>query len=349
MTRSNGEKEIMEYRKLGRSGLKVSPLCLGTMMFGGPTDEEAAARIIARARDQGINFIDTADAYADGRSEEIVGRAIKPERDHWVLATKMCNPMGKGPNQAGLSRRWVFQACDASLGRLGADWIDIMYLHKEDHDTPLAETVGAIADLIRAGKLRYFGVSNYRSWRLAEICNLCDQAGIDRPIVSQPYYNAMNRMPEVEHLPACGYYGLGVVPYSPLARGVLTGKYDPDAPPPAGTRGARQDTRMMQTEWRRESLVIAKEIKRHAEAKGISPIQFAFAWVLNNRLITATIAGPRTMEQFEAYLPALRYRFDAEDEALVDSLVTTGHPSTPGFNDPAYPIEGRPTWTAPTA
>ena len=349
MISSKGEKEIMEYRKLGRSGLKVSPLCLGTMMFGGPTDEPASARIIARAKDAGINFIDTADAYAEGRSEEIVGRAIKAQRDHWVLATKMCNPMGPGPNQGGLSRRWMFEACDASLARLGADWVDIMYLHKEDHATPLAETVGAIADLIRAGKLRYFGVSNYRSWRLAEICNLCDRAGIDRPIVSQPYYNAMNRMPEVEHLPACGYYGLGVVPYSPLARGVLTGKYDPDVPPPAGTRGGRQDMRMMQTEWRRESLVIAREIKRHAEAKGTTPVQFAFAWVLNNRLVTAAIAGPRTLEQLEAYLPALDYRFDAEDEALVDGLVASGHPSTPGFNDPAYPIEGRPTWIAPTA
>jgi aryl-alcohol dehydrogenase-like predicted oxidoreductase len=337
----------MKYRKLGRSGLKVSPLCLGTMMFGGPTDEAASARIIARARDVGINFIDTADAYNDGGSEEIVGRAIKPERDRWVLATKMCNPMGAGPNQRGLSRSWMFQACDASLARLGADWIDIMYLHREDHDTPLEETVMAMADLVRAGKIRYFGISNYRSWRLALICNLCDRLGIDRPVVSQPYYNAMNRMPEVEHLPACGHYGLGVVPYSPLARGVLTGKYDPDTPPPEGTRGGRQDMRMMQTEWRRESLTIAQEIKRHAEAKGITPVQFAFAWVLNNQLVTAPIAGPRTLEQFEGYLPALEHRFGADDEELIDTLVAPGHPSTPGYNDPAYPIEGRPTWIQP--
>jgi aryl-alcohol dehydrogenase-like predicted oxidoreductase len=263
-----------------------------------------------------------------------------------VLATKLCNPMGPGPNQRGLSRRWIFEACDASLARLGAEWIDVLYLHKEDHDTPLEETVIALADLIRAGKIRYFGISNYRSWRLALICHLCDRLGIDRPVVSQPYYNAMNRMPEVEHLPACGHFGLGVVPYSPLARGVLTGKYDPDTPPPAGTRGGRQDMRMMQTEWRRESLVIAQEIKAHAEAKGITPVQFAFAWVLNNRLVTAPIAGPRTLEQFEGYLPALDYRFDAADEELIDSLVASGHPSTPGYNDPAYPIEGRPTWTA---
>jgi aryl-alcohol dehydrogenase-like predicted oxidoreductase len=313
----------MEYRKLGRSGVKVSPLCLGTMMFGGPTDEHDAARIIARAREVGINFVDTADAYNEGGSEEIVGRAIGANRNDWVLATKMCNAMGPSPNQRGLSRRWMFHACDASLARLGTDWVDLMYLHREDYDTPLEETVIAMADLIRSGKVRYFGVSNYRSWRLAEICNICDRLGIDRPVVSQPYYNAMNRMPEIEHLPACGYYGLGVVPYSPLARGVLTGKYDPDVPPPQGTRAGRQDMRMMQTEWRRESLEIAQEIRRHAEAKGITPVQF------------------------EDYLPALEYRFGADDEDLIDSLVASGHPSTPGFNDPAYPIEGRPSWTPP--
>jgi aryl-alcohol dehydrogenase-like predicted oxidoreductase len=249
--------------------------------------------------------------------------------------------MGKGPNQRGLSRRWVLEACDASLARLGTDRIDIMYLHKEDHSTPLEETVGAIADLVRAGKIRYFGVSNHRSWRVAVICRLCDEAGIGRPIVSQPYYNAMNRMPEVEHLPACQYFGLGVVPYSPLARGVLTGKYDPDSSPAEGTRAARQDLRMMQSEWRKESLVIAQTIKRHADAAGITPVQFAFAWVLANKLVTAPIAGPRTMEQFESYLPALDYAFTAEDEALINSLVPVGHPSTPGYNDPAYPIEGR--------
>jgi aryl-alcohol dehydrogenase-like predicted oxidoreductase len=336
----------MQYRRLGRSGLKVSPLCLGTMMFGGQTDEPHSARIIAHAKDSGVNFIDTADVYNDGASEEVTGRAIRSDRGDWVLATKMCNAMGKGPNQVGLSRRWMFEACDGSLTRLGTDWIDIMYLHREDHTTPLEETVGAMADLIRAGKIRYFGVSNYRSWRVAVICHLCDELGIDRPVVSQPYYNAMNRMPEVEHLPACGHFGLGVVPYSPLARGVLTGKYDPDAPAPEGTRAARQDLRMMQSEWRKESLVIAQTIKRHAEQRGITPVQFAFGWVLNNRLVTAAIAGPRTLEQLESYLPALDYAFTAEDEALVDGLVTTGHPSTPGYNDPAYPIEGRPTWTA---
>lgn len=335
----------MEYRKLGRSGLKVSPLCLGTMMFGGETGEPIASRIIDKARNQGVNFIDTADVYNEGRSEEVVGRSIRAERDHWVLATKICNPMGKGPNQKGLSRRWMFKATEASLQRLGTDWIDIMYLHKEDFETPLEETIGAMADLIKTGKIRYFGLSNYRSWRVATISDLCDRLGIDRPVVSQPYYNAMNRMPEVEHLPACDYFGLGVVPYSPLARGVLTGKYQPGEAPGEGTRAARKDARMMQSEWREESLLIAQKIKAHAEKRKITPGQFAVAWVLNNQIVTAPIAGPRTEEQFDDYLGALDYTFTAEDEALIDSLVTTGHPSTPGYNDPAYPIEGRPTWT----
>ena len=338
----------MDYRRLGRSGLRVSPLCLGTMMFGGQTSEPAATRIISKAKYQGLNFIDTADVYNEGRSEEVVGRAISADRDHWVLATKMSNAMGPGPNQKGLSRRWMFQATDHSLKRLGTDWIDIMYLHKEDHDTPLEETVGAMVDLIQTGKIRYFGLSNYRSWRVAVICDLCDRMGIDRPIVSQPYYNAMNRMPEVEHLPACEFFGLGVVPYSPLARGVLTGKYAPGTAANEETRAGREDMRMMQTEWREESLEMAATIKAHAEARGITAGQFAVAWVLNNRIITAPIAGPRTEEQFDDYLGAFAYQFTAEDEALIDSLVATGHPSTPGYNDPAYPIEGRPTWTEPS-
>jgi aryl-alcohol dehydrogenase (NADP+) len=310
-------------------------------MFGGRTDEPTSARIIASAYDAGINFIDTADAYNGGVSEEFTGRAIKANRSRWVLATKLANAMGEGPNQRGLSRKWVMDAVEASLKRLGTNYIDIYYLHKEDHDTPLEETVRAMGDLVRAGKIRYFAVSNYRSWRVAEICNLCDQLGIDRPVASQPYYNAMNRMPEVEHLPACGYYGLGVVSYSPLARGVLSGKYDPKAPPPKDSRAGQNDRRIMQTEWRPESLRLAQKIKAHAEGRGMTAGQFAVNWVLNNRLVTAAIAGPRTEEQWQDYLGALGKPFTARDEALIDRLVVTGHASTPGYNDPAYAIEGR--------
>jgi len=332
----------MDYRPLGKSGLKVSPLCLGAMMFGGVTDEPTATRIVDKARDQAINFIDTADGYNAGKSEEVVGRAIRPHRSWWILATKIANPTGKGPNARGLSRRQVNHAVEGSLRRLGVSEIDVLYLHKEDHSTPLSETVHALADLIRAGKIRYFGVSNYRSWRVAEICRLCDDIGIDRPVVSQPLYNALNREVETEHLPACGYFGLGVVPYSPLARGVLTGKYQPDVPPPPGTRAGRQDRRMLESEWRPESLCIAAELTAHAAKRGMTTAQFAMAWVLNNRLITGAVAGPRTEEHWDAYITSLDCRLTAEDEALVDRLISPGHPSTPGYNDPSYPIEGRP-------
>jgi aryl-alcohol dehydrogenase-like predicted oxidoreductase len=339
----------MEQRVLGRSGIKVGRLCLGAMMFGGATDAATSRRIIARGAEAGINFLDTADAYNGGRSEEIVGEAIATDRHAWVVATKIANPIGPGPNRGGLSRLWVIQGAEECLRRLRTGHIDILYLHKEDHATPLEVTVRALGDLVRAGKIRHFGVSNHRSWRIAEICGLCDRMGIDRPIVSQPYYNAMNRQPEVEQLPAAAHCGLGIVPYSPLARGVLAAKYQPGEAPPAGTRAARADRRMMETEWREESLAIAQTIRAHAEARGTTPVAFALGWVLNNALVTGAIVGPRTEEQMESYLAALSYRFSAEDEALVDRLVPPGHPSTPGYNDPAYPLEGRVPVTAARA
>src|SRR6201981_1533690 len=291
------------------------------MMFGGPADEAISTRIVAKAREAGVNFIDTADAYSNGGSETAVGRAISNNRPGWILATKLANSMGDDPNRGGLSRRWGLQAAEESLRRLGTDYIYLYYLHKEAHATPLEETVRAMGELIRQGKVRYFGVSNYRAWRVAEICNICDNIGINRPVASQPYYNAMNRMPEVEHFPACGYYGLGIVPYSPLARGVLTGKYKVDTAPHKDSRAGRNDTRMMQTEWRPESLRSAQEIRQHAEAKGITAGQFAVSWVLNSSFVSAVIAGPRAEEQWDDYIRALDYRFTAEDEGLVDRLV----------------------------
>ena len=333
----------MQYRNLGRSGLRVSPLCLGSMMFGGATDEAESARITAAAREAGVNFIDTADVYNGGASEEVVGRAIAANRHWWVLATKLANPTGPGPNDVGLSRGHIFRAVEASLRRLNTEAIDILYWHKEDHATPLEESVRGMADLVRVGKIRHFGVSNHRAWRMAEICRLCDLAGIDRPVVSQPLYNALNRQIEVEHLPACAALGLGVFPYSPLARGVLTGKYRANVLPPEGSRAARQDKRMMETEWRPESLEIAAQLAARADALGCSAGQFALAWVLQNRLVTGAVVGPRTMEQWQDYLGALAVRLTAEDEALVDGLVAPGHPSTPGYIDPQYPVEGRPS------
>ncbi|HZZ91926.1 MAG TPA: aldo/keto reductase [Usitatibacter sp.] len=331
----------MEYRKLGESGLMVSPLCLGTMMFGDRTDKSEAGRIVAAARDAGVNFIDTADVYAKGESERITGALIAPDRDRWILATKVANPMGDDPNRRGTSRKWILRAIDESLERLGTDYVDIYYLHKDVHETPLAETIAAIADVIGQGKARYFGVSNYRGWRIAEVMHLCREMGIDKPAVCQPYYNAMNRQPENDILPACHYYGIGVVPYSPLARGVLTGKYAKGEAPAAETRAGRQDKRILETEFRDESLEIARKLKAHAERKGLTAVDYAVNWVLNNRIVSSVIAGPRTLEQWQAYVGAIGKRFDAEDESLLDSMVPAGHASTPGYNDPAYPLIGR--------
>lgn len=331
----------MQHRALGRSDLKVSPLCLGTMMFGAQTDEGTSQRIVARAKEAGVNFIDTADVYNAGVSEEVVGRAIGNGRNAWVLATKVANVMPNVDGSGGLSRKWIARAAEDSLKRLRTDHIDLYYLHKEDHGTPMEETVAALADLIRAGKIRYFGLSNHKSWRVAEICRLCDEMGIPRPAASQPYYHAMYRVIENEHLPACGYFGLGVVSYSPLARGLLTGKYMPGAAPAADTRAGRGDKRIMQTEFQQPALEAAQKIVAHAKKRGTTPTKFAIGWVLANKFMTGVIGGPRTEAQWEDYIGALDYKPDAEDEAFIDSLVTPGHPVTPGYNDPMYPIEGR--------
>ncbi|HVF63675.1 MAG TPA: aldo/keto reductase [Casimicrobiaceae bacterium] len=331
----------MDYRRLGNSGLTVSTVCLGTMMFGGPTPEKESREIVAHALDNGVNFIDTADVYEKGESERITGAAIRDARDAWIVATKVGNAMQPGQrNNGGLSRRWIAAECDASLARMGLDTIDIYYLHLDDHATPLDETVHAIGDLIRAGKIRYFGVSNFRGWRIAEIVHACDRAGVERPIVCQPYYNLLNRMPEVEVLPACDHYGIGVVPYSPIARGVLTGKYAKGSVPP-DSRAARNDRRLKETEFREESLAIADTLKAHAENTGRTATQFAVAWVLENRIVSSVIAGPRTFDQWKDYVDAVGRAWTDDDEALVDSLVRPGHPSTPGYTDPRYPFFGR--------
>ena len=249
--------------------------------------------------------------------------------------------MGDDPNRRGTGRKWILQAIDESLERLGTDYVDIYYLHRDIQETPLEETVSAMGEVLRSGKARYFGLSNFRGWRIAEVMHHCRTLGVPNPVVCQPYYNAMNRQPEVEVLPACYHYGIGVVPYSPLARGVLTGKYAPGAEPPTESRVGRKDRRMMETEFRDESLAIAQKIKAHAEKKGMTAGEFAVNWVLANAIVSSVIGGPRTLEQWTQYLGALGKPFDAEDEALVDSLVRPGHPSTAGYNDPAYPLTGR--------
>ncbi|WP_375577407.1 aldo/keto reductase [Paracidovorax oryzae] len=331
----------MQYRRLGRSNLQVSALCLGTMMFGDQTGREEAAAIVADARGRGVNFIDTADVYTKGASESMLGDLLAGQRHDWVLATKLGNRMSDRVNESHYSRSWMLREVESSLSRLRTDHVDILYLHRDFLGMDLEEPLFALDALLRAGKIRYWGVSNFRAWRIAELVHGAARIGMPGPVVCQPYYNLLNRMPEVEILPACAHHGLGVVPYSPIARGVLTGKYLPGEAPPPGTRAGRGDKRIAETEFRHESLVMAQELKRHAEARGVTLAQFATAWVLAHRAVSAVIAGPRTLAQWQDYAPALEYTVTAEDEALVDGMVAPGHPSTPGYSDPAYPSPPR--------
>ncbi|MEJ5152609.1 aldo/keto reductase [Comamonas sp. MYb396] len=326
----------MQYRQLGASPLQVSALCLGTMMFADQTDLQEAAAIVADARAQGVNFIDTADIYSKGESERMVGQLLQGQRDDWVLATKLGNAMGSGPNQGYYSRAWMLREVEASLRRLQTDRIDILYLHRDRAGLQLQEPLYALKQLIDSGKILYWGLSNFRGWRIVEAVYTAREIGLPPPIVCQPYYNLLNRMPETDILPACAQFGIGVVPFSPIARGVLSGKYQPGMEPPKDSRAGRQDARILQTEFRPESLVIAQQVQQHAEQQGISAAQFATAWVLAHNAISAVIAGPRTLKQWQDYQPALNYQITVDDERLVNGLVSPGHPSTPGYSDPAH-------------
>lgn len=329
------------YAPLGLSGLRVPRLWLGTMMFGDQTDENVARDIVAATRDAGYNAIDTADSYVGGESERMVGRLIAQDRARWILATKVANPIGQEPNDRGTSRRWLLTEVDNSLKRLATDWIDVYYMHRDDEVTPMEETLSTFARLIEQGKIRYYGVSNFRSWRIAKMVEMAKKMGIPQPIVCQPPYSAVTRLIETEVVPCCEHYGLGVIAYSPLARGVLTGKYQPDVAPDATSRAGRGDRRLHQTEFRQESFSVANALKEHAQQRGLSPTQFAIAWALNNKLISGVIGGPRTLEQWHDYLAAMSVAITVQDETVVDALVPPGYASTHGFTDPQYPIVGR--------
>jgi aryl-alcohol dehydrogenase-like predicted oxidoreductase len=332
----------MHYHNLGSAGIQVSELCLGAMMFGGATPEVEATRIIHRALADGINFIDTANVYAKGESERIVGAAVRDRRDQVVLATKARVAVGPGPNDAGASRYHLLREVENSLRRLGLDHIDLYYLHQYDWQTPLEESLRALDDLVRQGKVRYIGCSNYYAYQVCEGLWVADRRGWERFACVQPLYNVVNRDPEVELFPMCQRHGVGVVAYSPLARGVLTGKYRSGAPLPEGSRAARGDTRIHQTELRDESFRIAEQLQGLAQKKGVSLSQLAVAWVLANPIVTSAIIGPRTMEQYEDYLGALTCKLEREDEEWIDRLVPPGEHTGWGFNDPSYPVCGRP-------
>ena len=331
----------MEYRNLGTAGVKVSPLCLGTMMFGGPADETASIRMMHKANDLGINFFDTANIYNAGESERVVGKAISDRRDRIVLATKGGIRVGEGPNDVGASRVHLMREVEHSLRRLGTEYLDLYYLHKPDPTTPIEETWRTLDTLVQQGKIRYIGVSNFRAWQLCELLCAVERLQLERITVLQPLYNLVNRDAEVELFPLSKKQGIGVVSYSPLARGVLSGKYKAGQALPEGSRASRGNKRLLETEMREESYEVAERLRPIASAHGVTLTQFALAWCLANPLLTAVIIGPRTMAQLDDNMGCLNCRITPEDEAAVDSLVPPGEHTGRGFNDPLFPITGR--------
>jgi aryl-alcohol dehydrogenase-like predicted oxidoreductase len=331
----------MNYVTLGRSGLKVSRLCLGTMMFGGPTGEGESIRIIDRALEAGINFIDIADVYNGGESERVMGRALAGRRDRVVVSTKGRGPMGSGPNDQGASRGYILRAVEESLTRLRTDYIDLYFIHWPDYTTPVEETMRALDDCVRAGKIRYVGCSNYYAWQVCEAVWVSRQNHWAPFAAVQPLYNLVNRDAELELFPFCRQYGVGVVSYSPLARGVLSGKYREGEPPPADSRAGRGDRRIRQTEYRAESFQVAEALKPVAETRNATLTQFALAWVLANPIVSSAIIGPRTMAHLEDNLGALNVAITPEDEAAVDALVPPAEHTGKGYHDPLFPVRGR--------
>jgi len=306
----------MKIRKLGRTGLKVSKLCLGAMTFGNAEwgcDEETSKRIVDRFLDAGGNFIDTADVYSTGVSEQILGRALGARRSSVVIATKVAGPMGSGPNEVGLSRSHILAGVDASLRRLGTDYIDLYQVHFYDPTTPLDETMSALDDCVRSGKVRYLGCSNYSAWQVMKANALARERAAARFDALQPEYSLACRHIEREHLPLCREEGIGVIPWSPLAGGLLTGKVRRGAPPPAGSRLATSPLSKARLESE-TNLDIAERVIEVAERIGRSPSQVALAWVNQQPGVTSPIFGARTLEQLEDNLASAELRLD--DEAL---------------------------------
>jgi aryl-alcohol dehydrogenase-like predicted oxidoreductase len=321
----------VDNRTLGRTGVEVSPLCLGAMMFGawGNPDHDESIRIIHRALDAGINFIDTADVYSGGESEEIVGKALAGRRDDIVLATKFHGRMGEGPNRSGNSRRWIVQEVDNSLRRLQTDWIDLYQAHRPDPATDIDETLGALTDLVRAGKIRYFGSSTFPAHEIVEGQWTAEKRGRERFASEQPPYSLLVRGIERDVLPVCLRYGMGVIPWSPLAGGWLTGRYRKGQEPPPSTRAERLPWRYdMSVPENQRKLDAADALAQLAEEAGISLIHLALAFVIRHPGVTSAIIGPRTMEQLESQLGAP----DVElDDALLDRIDEIVPPGT-NFN-----------------
>jgi len=317
----------MEYRPLGRTGVQVSKLCLGTMMFGawGNTDHDDSVRIIHRALDAGVNFVDTADVYSEGESEEIVGKALAGgRRDEVVLATKFWGSMGDGPNRGGASRRWIFEEVEHSLRRLGTDWIDLYQLHRPVPGTDIDETLGALTDLVQQGKVRYIGSSSFSGAEIVEAQWTARERNLQRFRTEQPPYSLLVRGIEVDVLPVAQRHGMGILTYSPLAGGWLSGRWSADATPTSPARkrlAARFDMSLAENQRKLEAVQALGAV---AEDAGLSLIELAIAFVVNHPAVTSAIIGPRTMEQLDSQLPAADVTLSPEQLDRIDEIVRPG-------------------------
>jgi aryl-alcohol dehydrogenase-like predicted oxidoreductase len=332
----------MEHRPLGRTGVSVSKFCLGAMMFGGwgNKDHDESIRIIHRALDSGINFIDTADVYSQGESEEIVGKALADgRRDDIILATKFHGAMGDDPNRQGSSRRWIIREIEDSLRRLGTDWIDLYQVHRPRTDTDIEETLSALSDLVHQGKVRYIGSSTFPASQIVEAQWVARERHLRRFVTEQPPYSMLVRSVEADVLPTCARHGMGVIPYSPLAGGWLSGRWRKDTGQQPSSRAGRLPERFdLSLPANQRKLDAVEQLARLAEEAGITLIQLAIAFVLNHPAITAPIIGPRTMEQLESQLAAADVVLDHAMLDRIDEIVppgTTINPADNSFDNPA--------------
>ena len=317
----------MDYRTVGRTGVKVSQLCFGTMSFGDTADEAESARLFSRCLDTGINFFDSANVYARGRSEEILGKLMKGQRDSLVITSKVFGKMGEDVNARGLSRRHITKAVEDSLKRLGTDRLDFYFVHQFDHDTPVEETLRALDDLVERGLILYPAVSNWAAWQIAKALGIAAREGLARFELVQPMYNLVKRQAEVEILPLARSEGLGVIPYSPLGGGLLTGKYSTKAKPEAG----RLVENKMYTKRYGDDVYfeVAEKFTAYAEDKGVHPVTLAVAWVGSHEAVTAPIIGARNVEQLEPSLAAASFDMTPEMRAEISAL----SPSPPPAHD----------------
>jgi aryl-alcohol dehydrogenase-like predicted oxidoreductase len=315
----------MEYRVLGRTGVKVAPLCLGTDNFANPTPEPESIQIINRALDAGINLIDTSNSYVKGESERIIGRALAENgrRQEVIIATKAHYPTGPGPNDRGNSRLHLMRACEDSLRRLGTDYIDLYQLHRPVFDIPIDETLGALTDLVRQGKVRYIGSSTAPAWKVMEALMVSELKGYVRFVSEQPPYNLLDRRIENELVPMCQAYGLGILAWTPLAMGLLAGRYADPENYPSGSRASLRGGIYAERVTAR-GIEVGNQFVGLAKERGISPAQLAVLWAKDQPGITAPLIGPRTLEQLEQFLPVMDMELDETIRLACDELVPPG-------------------------